>query len=323
MKAVFCKRYSDVNSFRIEETKKPRCGAREVLVKLSHTSVSAGDGRMFALDMPAMFKIPMRIMLGITKPRKPFGMGFSGTIEHTGRDVYAFEKGDAVFGSTEMSMGCLAEYITIKASGLIAKMPANKSFEGAAALYFGANTALDFLQKANIGKDKKVLIYGASGAVGAAAVQICRYHQAHVTGICGPDNMDLVKSLGPDTVIDYTSQELAGLNQKYDIFFDTVGKADIEKSFSLIHATGCYISANHLESGRVKAGKKCAKKNNVRIVAGISATKKENLAELQKFFAKGAIDPYIDSVFPLEKVGEAFKRVRSGHKRGNVVVTIG
>jgi NADPH:quinone reductase-like Zn-dependent oxidoreductase len=134
--------------------------------------------------------------------------------------------------------------------------------------------------------------------------------------------LDAVKSLGADTVLDYRAQDLAELEDRYDIFFDTVGKADVEKSFAVLDAGGCYVSANHLESSRVKAGKKLAKEKNVRIIAGICATKREDLAELQKLFAEGAIDPLIDSTYPLEKVDEAFSRVRSGHKKGNVVVRI-
>lgn len=321
MKTAIFMSYRNPDSVKIVETKKPQPKAKEVLIKVKAVAITSGDGRMLMLDFPAVFQIPFRLMLGILKPRKVLGMSFSGIVEEVGKQATKFKINDEVFGSTEMGMGCLADYITVKENGLVINKPANKSHEQAAALYFGANTALDFYHQGGLKKGDKILIYGASGALGTAGVQLAVHHGAEVTAVCGPDNSAMVKGLGAKKVTNYQAEDFSAADEQYDLVFETVGKADLKKCFSVLKPGGKLLAAVHMESSRVKEGKRLMNESDKKIIAGMVSTKYEDLVTLQGLFAKGVIDPVIDSTYPFNQIGAAFKRVVGGHKKGNVVVT--
>lgn len=208
MKAIICTKYGPPNVLQLQDIEKPIPKKNEVLVKIHATSVTTGDCRIRGFNSPLLFWIPMRIILGFRKPRKPIlGVELSGEIEEIGTDVTQFKKGDQIFALTELNVGGYAEYTCVHESGLVALKPTNVTYEEAAVIPFGATSALHFLRKARIKRGQQVLIYGASGSVGTAAVQLAKYFGATVTAVCSHSNFELVQSLGADKVIDYTKED--------------------------------------------------------------------------------------------------------------------
>lgn len=225
MKAIICTKYGPPNVLKLQDVAKPTPKKNEVLVRIHSTSVTTGDCRMRSFNSPLLFWIPMRIILGFRKPRKPIlGVELSGEIEEIGTDVTQFKKGDQIFALTELNVGGYAEYTCIHESGLIALKPTNVTYEEAAIIPFGGTSALHFLRKARIKRGQQVLIYGASGSVGTAAVQLAKYFGATVTAVCSHSNFALVQSLGADKVIDYTKEDFTKRGEYYDVIFDAVGK---------------------------------------------------------------------------------------------------
>lgn len=230
MKAAICTQYGSPDVLQLKNVEKPIPKRDEVLIKVYVATVTSGDCRVRALNVPLGFNFIMRSVLGFSKPRQPIlGSELAGVVEAIGKDVSKFKVGDAVFAFSDMAMGCYAEFKCISQNSAIALKPSNLSFEESAALSFGGTTTLSFLRRAKIQLNDKVLVIGASGCVGTAAVQLAKYFGAVVTGVCSTANIPLVKSLGAWDVIDYTREDFGVNNEQYDIIIDAVGGAPFER----------------------------------------------------------------------------------------------
>jgi NADPH:quinone reductase-like Zn-dependent oxidoreductase len=301
MKAVVCSKYGSVDVLELKEVEKPTPGEGDILVKIRATTVSSGDVRVRRLDAPGLLKPLMRVVLGFRRPRRPIlGTELSGEVETVGKHVTRYRKGDSIIAFSGMKFGAHAEYICLPEAGLVTMKPANASYEEAAAILFGGMSALHFLRKAKIKEGQKVLIYGASGAVGSSAVQLAKYYGAEVTGVCSTANVNLVKSLGAKSVIDYTKESLAGKGERYDIIFDAVGKISKSSCKPILAPKGRYVS----------------------VTQGYAKERIEDVDFLKELVEQGEISSVIDSIYTLEQLAEAHRHVENGHKVGNVVVRV-
>jgi NADPH:quinone reductase-like Zn-dependent oxidoreductase len=306
MKAIICTKYGLPEVLLLREVDKPTPKDNEVLIKIYATAVTASDCIIRGFKLPVAMWIPARLALGFTKPIKSIlGLVLSGEIEKVGDNVKQFKKGDKVFAHTFMRFGAYAEYTCLPETSAITLMPSNTSFEEAAAIPFGGTLALYFLKKANIQRGQKVLIYGASGAVGTSAIQLAKHFGAEVSGVCSTVNLELVKSLGADIVIDYTKENFSDNGKQYDLIFDAVGK---KKSSHLqykkaLSPNGKFISVDDGNPGE-------------------RAVCKDNLNTLKELTEIGIMKPVIDKIYPLEQIVEAHKYVDKGHKKGNVIITV-
>ncbi len=312
MKAVECTKYGPPEVFRFIEVEKPKPKINEVLIKIHATSVTASDCivRGFKLPRRSLQGMLMGLILGFKKPRNSIlGMIVSGTVESTGNNVTRFKKGDSVYGWTlkdgfKIRFGTYAEYICLPENSVIVLKPDIISFEQAASIPYGALIALHFLKRGKIQQRKKVLIYGASGAIGSAAVQLAKYFGTQVTGVCSTRNLEMVKSLGADSVMDYTKEEPENINKDFDFVLDAVGrwkdsnfKQQCKKALA---PEGKYIS---VDDGSPKA-----------II--------DDLELINSIVKEGKLKAIIDTSYPLEEMVEAHRYVDKGHKKGNVVITI-
>jgi len=270
-----------------------------------------------------MFWLTGRIALGFRKPRNPiFGMELAGEVEAVGKDVKQFKAGDQVFASTfEVNLGAHAEYKCLPEDAAVVTKPNTMTYAEAATLAIGANTALFFLQAANIQPGQKVLINGASGSVGTFAVQLAKYFGAEVTAVCSTRNVALVQSLGADTVIDYTQEDFTKNGQAYDILFDAVGKTTFSQSKSSLKRKGYYLHTVMVGAGM--KGRWYSITTDKNVIGGTAATRIEALVFLKQLFEIGQLKPVIDRCYPLEQIVEAHRYVDQGHKKGNVVITVG
>jgi NADPH:quinone reductase-like Zn-dependent oxidoreductase len=299
---------------------KPVPKENEVMVKIHAVTVSSGDARIRAFKVPALFWLPGRLVMGITKPRKSvLGGEFSGVIEAVGGAVKRFKVGDAIYGMHLFDVH--AEYKCIPETGAIALKPDSLSFEQAAAIPFGSLTALHFLRAAQVSRGQKVLINGASGSVGTAAIQIARHFGAEVTAVCSAANAELVKSLGAQHVIDYKAQDFTRAGETYDVIFDTVGTTTPGKAKRALKPEGKFLAA--LTRGPELGGMILSALGlGPKVVTGMATEKLEDLRFLSTLMASGELVPVIDRTFPFEQLPEAHALVDTGRKRGNVVVKV-
>lgn len=302
MKAIVATKYGGPEVLQLKEVEKPSPKANEILIKVHATTVTAGDFRMRSFTVPLMFWLPARIALGITKPKQPiYGMELAGEVEAIGKNVTRFKVGDQVFASTlTENFGGYAEYKCMREEAMVMKKPVNMTYEEAAAVPIGATTALRLLRKGNIQRGQKVLIYGASGSVGTYAIQLARYFGAEVTGVCSTANLDMVKSLGADQVIDYTKEDFSSREERYDVVFDTLAKFPKSQYSKVLASNGTFVTM-------AKLGTK---------------ESMENLIFIKELIEAGKIKAVIDRCHPLEQMVEAHRYVDTGHKKGNVVITV-
>jgi NADPH:quinone reductase-like Zn-dependent oxidoreductase len=309
MKAIVCTKYGSPEVLQIKEVEKPTPKDNEVLIKIFATAVTASDCIVRGFKVPLLMKIPMALAVGFPKPRNPIlGQVLAGEIETAGKDVKRFQRGDRVIAFTYMRFGTYAEYTCLPEKSAMALKPSNITYEEAAAIPYGGMLALYNLKKGNIQSGQHILIYGSSGAIGTSAIQLAKYFGAKVTGVCSTANLEFVKSLGADTILDYTKDNFASKGELYDLIFDAVGKRKSSifkvQCKKALTPNGMYISVDD----------------------GTPKIQTEDIIEvltlLKDLVEAGKIKPVIDRSYPLEQMVEAHRYVDKGHKKGNVVITV-
>ena len=309
MKAMVCTKYGPPEVLQVKQCKKPIPRADEVLIKVYATSVTNSDLFIRGSNIPLRFMIPMRLMIGIRRPRNPIiGEVLSGEIERVGSEIKRFHVGDQVYGLTGFSLGAYAEYKCMKETdskqGCLAIKPRNISFEEATSAAYGGLLALQFLEEGAITRGQNVLIYGASGTSGTIAIQYAKYLGATVTGVCGPSHTEFVASLGADRVLDYTRDESIKDLEDYDVVIDTVGKrktSALKKACAhALRVGGKYISIDD----------------------GSLLLNSQRLHKITELVELGVIKPVNDRVYPFEQMSDAHRYVEMGHKAGNVAITV-
>jgi NADPH:quinone reductase-like Zn-dependent oxidoreductase len=321
MKAIVCQKYGPPEVLQLKEVEKPAPKENEVLIRTHVATVTSGDWRVRSLDVPAGFGLIMRLVFGILKPKQPIlGTELAGVIESVGRDVRKFTPGDRVFAFSDAAMGCYAEYKCMPEDGAVVRIPSNLSFEEAAAMSFGGTTALHFLRKAKLRGGEKVLINGASGGVGTAAVQLAKHLGAEVTGVCSSANVELVRALGANHIVDYTKEDFTQNGETYDVILDTVGKTPFSRCRASLKEGGrlLLVLAGLPEMLLAPCRSMMSSK---KIIAGSATGAADELRFLADLAEKGLFRPVIDRSYPFEQIVEAHRYVDTGRKKGNVVVT--
>jgi len=322
MKAFVYTKYGPPDVLHLKEVAKPTPKDNEVLIKTYATTVTSGDCRVRSLNVPVGFGLISRLFLGVLRPRQPIpGTELAGKIESVGKDVRKFKVGDSVFAFSGVGMGCYAEYKCMPEDGAMALMPANLTYEEAATISFGGTTALDFFRRGKLQNGERVLINGASGGVGTAAVQLAKHFGADVTGVCSTANVELVRSLGATHVIDYTKEDFTQNGASYDIIVDTVGTAPFSRSKDSLKEGGRLLMVLGGLPDMLKIPW-VLMTSSKKVIAGPAAERAEDLRFLAKLAEAGEFKPVIDRRYPFEQIAEAHRYVDTGRKKGNVVITL-
>ncbi|GHO91113.1 NADPH:quinone reductase [Reticulibacter mediterranei] len=322
MKAVICTKYGPPEVLQLQEVAKPVPSDNEILVKVSATTVTAGESLVRRFAVPLSYWLLARLAIGWSKPRKAIlGMVAAGEVEAVGNSVTRFQRGDQVFAYDITRFRTYAEYTCLPENSAIALKPSAVTYEEAAAIPYGGITALHFLKQGKIEAGQHVLIYGASGSVGTFAVQLAKHFGARVTGVCSTSNVALVKSLGADQVIDYTQEDWTRRGETYDVLFDAVGKTSFPDCLKVLKKEGVYLQplAAPALSLRMRLAGVTSSKT---LIGGEATPKTEDLIFLKELVEAGKIKPVIDRRYPLEQIVEAHRYVDQGHKKGDVVITV-
>lgn len=330
MKAIVYTKYGAPDVLRLEEVEKPAPRDNEVLIRVHATSVNYGDlvARNFKAISPRKFNMPLlfwlfaKIFFGFRKPKITIlGSEFAGKIESVGKDVKSFKQGDRVFGYLGQSMGAYAEYLCMPEDGVLAIKPANMTYEEAAVIPYGAIMALNLLKKVNLRPGQKVLINGASGGIGSAAVQLAKCFGAEVTGVCGTPGLEFVKALGADKVIDYTKEDFTRSGETYDLIFDILGKSSFSRCKSSLTQNGRYLLAS-FKMKQLFQMLWTSMTGSKKVTCALASEITEDLISVKELIEAGKIKSIIDRRYPLEQIAEAHRYVEKGHKKGNVIITV-
>ena len=325
MRAIVCTDYGPPDVLQLKDVLKPVPKDNEVLVRIRATTVSAADCELRKFDFALWIWVPIRLSFGIRRPRQPvLGQELAGDIESVGKDVRSLRKGDRVFATTGIGLGAYAEYICLRENpqtGAITTMPANLSYEEAAAVPYGGGEALQFLRKGNVRSGQRVLVNGAGGSFGTFAVQLAKDIGAHVTAVDSAPKLEMLRAIGADRVIDYSQEDFTDSPENYDVIFDVVRNTPSGRMVRLLTENGCLLMANpgFLQIVRARWASRGSKK---RVVFGASSGTSEDLAHLRGLVEAGRLRPVIDRRFPLEQMGEAHRYAETGQKLGNVVVVV-
>ena len=331
MKAIIYTEYGSPDVLHLAEVEKPAPKDNEVLIKIHAVSINYGDtlARNFKGTSPGEFNMPFlfwflaKIAFGLNRPKnKILGSELAGKIESVGKDVKLFKAGDDVFGYRGQNMGANAEYICMPENGLVAIKPANMTYDEAAVVPYGALTALNLLRTVNIQRGQKVLINGASGAIGSAAVQLAKYYGAEVTGVCGTPRLAFVESLGADKVIDYTKGDFTKNGETYDLIFDILGRSSIAQCENSLNPNGRYLLAS-FKMKQLLQMLWTSKVGDKKVICALSGEKIADLYSIKELIEAGKLKSIIDKRYPLEQTAEAHRYMESGNKKGNVVINMG
>jgi NADPH:quinone reductase-like Zn-dependent oxidoreductase len=330
MKAIVYTEYGSPDVLRLAEVAKPAPKDNEVLIRVHATPVNFGDlmARNFKaisprkFNMPALLWLPARLAFGFNKPKKPvLGSEFAGQVEAVGTAVTRFKPGDQVFGYRGPNMGAYAEYVCMPENGMLAIKPANVTYEEAATVPYGALTALSLLKKVNVQRGQQVLINGASGGIGAAAVQLSKYFGAEVTGVCSTPRVGFVKTLGADKVIDYTKEDFTRNGETYDLIFDILGKGSLARGKRSLKPHGRYLFASFKMKQLIQMlWTKLV--GGPQVICAFSSENPEDLTFIKELIEAGQYKAIIDKRYPLEQTAEAHRYVEAGRKTGSVVMTM-
>jgi NADPH:quinone reductase-like Zn-dependent oxidoreductase len=317
MKAIVYTKYGGPEVLNLQEIPKPIIKENEILIRQHATTVNSGDVRLRKAD-PYL----VRLVYGVLKPKlQVLGMVISGTIEEVGEKVTSYKVGDDVFGLNQKYLGCNAQYVAVPDNEPLAIKPSNVNFEEASSFVFGGHTALHFLKKATLQAGQKIMIYGASGAVGTSAIQIAKYYGAEVTAVTSTKNLDFVRSIGADHVIDYTQVDLTTIKDKYDVIYETVDKCSIAKLSKLLKPDGTLILGAVIIKGLL-IGLWHSKRSKFKLIAGVAEVNSKDMNTIKELVEIGALKPVIDKTYKLEQTSLANEYVDQGHKKGNVVIKI-
>jgi len=317
MKAIVYTQYGAPEVLQLKEVEKPLPKDNEILIRIKATAVNSGDVRLRKADPFAV-----RFIFGLIKPKiNILGSVFSGEVESVGKDVQKFKVGDAVFGHIDMSFGAYAEYKSLSENSSIALKPATISHSEAAVIPFGGVTALYFIKKAMIEPGQKVIVVGASGAVGSAAVQIAKSFGAIVTGVCSTANIALVKSIGADKVIDYTKEDFIQNGETYDVIFDAVNTISVSQSLKSLNKNGKMILSAAGMSEMLQ-GLWISMTSSKKVMTGVISHNAADIIFLKELIEANKLKPVIDRIYSLEQMAEAHAYVQKGHKKGNIVINI-
>jgi len=325
MRAVLCTDYGPPDVLRLGDVAKPVPKDDEVLIRIRATTVSAADCELRRFEFAPWVWLPMRLAFGIRRPRRPvLGQELAGDIESVGRDVRSLAIGDRVFATTGIGLGAYAEYICLREhprTGAIATMPADLSYEEAAAIPYGGGEALEFLRKGGVRSGSSVLVNGAGGSFGTFAVQLAKVLGAQVTAVDSAPKLEMLRAIGADRVIDYAHEDFTEESETYDVIFDVVRHTPSVRMVRSLNENGCLLMANPGLLQILRA-KRAARGSNKRVVFAASSGTGDDLAHLRELVEAGKLRPVVDRCFPLEQIVEAHRYAETGQKVGNIVISI-